>query len=77
MADESIVLGRVNGQGLAKIPPERIPYLTFRDRTFEGQREAIAVFEDGSGDILTNIKIRRAPSQTPPTPRSDAPAATA
>jgi hypothetical protein len=78
MADDSTVLGRVNGQGLAqKIPPDRIPYLTFRDRTFEGQREAIAVFEDGSGDILTNIKIRRAPSQTPPTPRSDAPAATA
>lgn len=72
MADESTVLGRANGQGLAqKIPPDRIPYLTFRDRTsFKGEREAIAVFEDGSGDILTNIKIRRAPSQTP---QSDAP----
>jgi hypothetical protein len=74
MADESIVLGRLNGQGLAqKVPPDRIPYLAFRDRTsFEGQREAIAVFEDGSGDILTNIKIWRAPSQTP---QSGAPAA--
>jgi hypothetical protein len=79
MADESTVLGRVNGQGLPqKIPPDRIPYLTFRDRTnLEGRREVIAVFEDGSGDILTNIKIRRAPSQTPPTPRSDAPAVSA
>jgi hypothetical protein len=76
MADESIVLGRVNGQGLAqKIPPDRIPYLAFHDRTsFEGQREAIAVFEDGSGDTLTNIKIRRAPSQTA---QSGAPAASA
>jgi hypothetical protein len=76
VADESIVLGRVNGQGLAqKIPPDRIPYLAFHDRTsFEGQREAIAVFEDGSGDTLTNIKIRRVPSQTA---QSGAPAASA
>jgi hypothetical protein len=76
MADESTVLGRVNGQGLPqKIPPDRIPYLTFRDRTsFEREQEAIAVFEDGSGDILTNIKIRRAPSQTP---QSHAPGASA
>ena len=76
MADDSTVLGRVNGQGLAqKTPRDRIPYLTFRDRTsFEGEQEAIAVFEDGSGDILTNIKIRRAPSQTP---QSDAPPASA
>jgi hypothetical protein len=75
MADESIVLGRVNGQGLAqKASRDRIPYLAFRDRTnFEGEQEAIAVFEDGS-DILTNIKIWRAPSQTP---QSDAPAASA
>jgi hypothetical protein len=67
MADNSIVLGRVNGQGLAqKTPRDRVPYLTFRDRTnFKGEREAIAVFEDGSGDVLTNIKIRRAPNQTP------------
>jgi hypothetical protein len=76
MADDSTVLGRVNGQGLAqKTSRDRIPYLTFRDRTsFEGEQEAIAVFEDGSGDILTNIKIRRAPSQTP---QSDAPTASA
>jgi hypothetical protein len=79
MADEGIVLGRVNGQGLAqRISRDRIPYLTFRDRNgFKGEREAIAVFEDGSGDILTNVKFRRAPSQTPPPPQSETPAASA
>jgi hypothetical protein len=79
MADEAIVLGRVNGQGLAQqISRDRIPYLTFRDRTsIKGEREEIAIFEDGSGDILTNVKFRRAPSQTPPPPRSETPAASA
>jgi hypothetical protein len=79
MADEGIILGRVNGQGLAQqISRDRIPYLTFRDRTsFKGEREAIAVFEDGSGDILTNVKFRRAPSQTPRPPQSETPAASA
>jgi hypothetical protein len=47
--------------------------LTLSDRIdSEGEREAIAVFEDGSNDILTNIKIRRAPIQSPP--QSGAPA---